>query len=51
MKAAIYARMSTDKQNEASPADQVAGIAGRIAATRGWEAPGPPRGDGSGQPP
>ncbi len=38
MKAAIYARMSTDKQNEASPADQVAACR-RYAASHGWEVP------------
>ncbi len=35
MKVAIYARMSTDKQSEASPADQIAHCQ-RFAESRGW---------------
>lgn len=36
MRVAIYARMSTDKQNEQSPADQIAECR-RFAEARGWE--------------
>lgn len=35
MRAAIYARMSTDKQNEASPADQIVHCR-RYAEAQGW---------------
>lgn len=38
MRAAIYARMSTDKQSERSPEDQVARCRD-FATDRGWEAP------------
>src|SRR5262249_19450896 len=38
MRAAIYARMSTDNQNERSPDDQVADCRA-FAAEHGWEAP------------